>query len=256
MSTLHSAVRQMRPARFVEARPVAAMHEDDEALRRALGQKQIETVAGTRAIDEVEPGASLAATLAIGPRPSRSRRSATPRPSLCWRRWRSVFPIRYMAVNHAEVPHRSSRPDNARRGGAAGLRTSRQIFFFFFFWGGFFFFLRRNPRRARADRHPHPQLGHPRRADRSLISERRDRWHPSSRSEHRMRPIAAAAERLALIPIAREVFWGPMAYAMMGGIIVGTSAHVDLFAGALRDLVPNNSPRSKRPIGREREPVR
>ena len=27
---------------------------------------------------------------------------------------------------------------------------------------------------------------------------------------------------LALIPIAREIFWGPMAYAMMGGIIVGT----------------------------------
>jgi multidrug efflux pump subunit AcrB len=39
-----------------------------------------------------------------------------------------------------------------------------------------------------------------------------------------MRPIAltAAAASLALIPISREVFWGPMAYAMMGGIIVGT----------------------------------
>ena len=43
-------------------------------------------------------------------------------------------------------------------------------------------------------------------------------------SEHRMRPIllTAAAASLALIPIAREVFWGPMAYAMMGGIISGT----------------------------------
>lgn len=39
-----------------------------------------------------------------------------------------------------------------------------------------------------------------------------------------MRPIllTASAASLALIPIAREVFWGPMAYAMMGGIIVGT----------------------------------
>jgi hypothetical protein len=39
-----------------------------------------------------------------------------------------------------------------------------------------------------------------------------------------MRPImlTAAAASLALIPIAREIFWGPMAYAMMGGIIVGT----------------------------------
>lgn len=43
-------------------------------------------------------------------------------------------------------------------------------------------------------------------------------------TEHRMRPImlTAAAATLALIPIAREIFWGPMAYAMMGGIIIGT----------------------------------
>jgi multidrug efflux pump len=34
-------------------------------------------------------------------------------------------------------------------------------------------------------------------------------------TEHRMRPImlTAAAASLALIPIAREIFWGPMAYA-------------------------------------------
>lgn len=43
-------------------------------------------------------------------------------------------------------------------------------------------------------------------------------------TEHRMRPImlTALAASLALIPIASEIFWGPMAYAMMGGIIVGT----------------------------------
>jgi multidrug efflux pump subunit AcrB len=34
--------------------------------------------------------------------------------------------------------------------------------------------------------------------------------------------LTAAAASLALIPISREIFWGPMAYAMMGGIIVGT----------------------------------
>jgi multidrug efflux pump subunit AcrB len=41
---------------------------------------------------------------------------------------------------------------------------------------------------------------------------------------HRLRPIllTAAAASLGMIPIAREVFWGPMAYAMIGGIIVGT----------------------------------
>lgn len=43
-------------------------------------------------------------------------------------------------------------------------------------------------------------------------------------TQHRTRPIllTAAAASLALIPISREVFWGPMAYALMGGIIVGT----------------------------------
>jgi multidrug efflux pump subunit AcrB len=43
-------------------------------------------------------------------------------------------------------------------------------------------------------------------------------------TEHRMRPImlTAAAASLGLMPIVREIFWGPMAYAMMGGIIVGT----------------------------------
>ncbi len=53
-------------------------------------------------------------------------------------------------------------------------------------------------------------------------------------SQHRMRPIAltAAAASLALIPIAREVFWGPMAYAMMGGILAGTAITL-LFLPAL-----------------------
>ncbi|GGD33958.1 efflux RND transporter permease subunit [Aureimonas glaciei] len=52
-----------------------------------------------------------------------------------------------------------------------------------------------------------------------------DRWDAVvDATEHRMRPIllTAAAASLALIPIAREIFWGPMAFAMMGGIIVGT----------------------------------
>ena len=41
---------------------------------------------------------------------------------------------------------------------------------------------------------------------------------------HRARPIllTAAAASLGMIPIAREVFWGPMAFAMIGGIIVAT----------------------------------
>ncbi|MBN8942197.1 MAG: efflux RND transporter permease subunit [Rhizobiales bacterium] len=58
-----------------------------------------------------------------------------------------------------------------------------------------------------------------------LRAEGRPPWEAvTEATEHRMRPImlTAAAASLALIPIAREVFWGPMAYAMMGGIIVGT----------------------------------
>ena len=40
----------------------------------------------------------------------------------------------------------------------------------------------------------------------------------------RFRPImlTAAAAVLALIPIARSIFWGPLAYSMMGGILVAT----------------------------------
>jgi multidrug efflux pump subunit AcrB len=41
---------------------------------------------------------------------------------------------------------------------------------------------------------------------------------------HRMRPIllTAAAASLGMIPIVREVFWSPMAFAMIGGIFVAT----------------------------------
>lgn len=50
----------------------------------------------------------------------------------------------------------------------------------------------------------------------------------------RARPIVltAAAASLALIPISRQVFWGPMAYALMGGIIAGTAITL-IFAPAL-----------------------
>jgi multidrug efflux pump subunit AcrB len=58
-----------------------------------------------------------------------------------------------------------------------------------------------------------------------LIKAGRPAWEAVvEATEHRMRPIllTAAAASLGLLPIAREIFWGPMAYAMMGGIIVGT----------------------------------
>src|SRR5207302_147212 len=52
-----------------------------------------------------------------------------------------------------------------------------------------------------------------------------DRWHSIvDATVHRLRPIllTAAAAILGLIPIAGQVFWGPMAYAMMGGLMVAT----------------------------------
>ncbi|RJE82721.1 efflux RND transporter permease subunit [Paracoccus onubensis] len=58
-----------------------------------------------------------------------------------------------------------------------------------------------------------------------LLEKGRSKWDAVfEASDSRARPIllTAAAASLALIPIARQVFWGPMAFAMMGGIIAGT----------------------------------
>jgi multidrug efflux pump len=45
-----------------------------------------------------------------------------------------------------------------------------------------------------------------------------------SATEHRLRPIllTAAAAILGMIPIAPTVFWGPMAFAVIGGLLVAT----------------------------------
>ncbi|MDB6178777.1 efflux RND transporter permease subunit [Paracoccus sp. Z330] len=58
-----------------------------------------------------------------------------------------------------------------------------------------------------------------------LLEKGRSKWDAVfEASDSRARPIllTAAAASLALIPISRQVFWGPMAFAMMGGIIAGT----------------------------------
>jgi len=68
-----------------------------------------------------------------------------------------------------------------------------------------------------------------------LIAAGKSRWDAVFlASDQRARPIllTAAAASLALIPISRQIFWGPMAYAMMGGIIVGTLITL-IFAPAL-----------------------
>ena len=51
---------------------------------------------------------------------------------------------------------------------------------------------------------------------------------------HRFRPIllTAAAAIFAMVPLSRDVLWGPMAYSIMGGLIVATVMTV-LFVPAL-----------------------
>ncbi len=56
-------------------------------------------------------------------------------------------------------------------------------------------------------------------------AEGMDPWHAVvEATKHRMRPIllTAAAASLGMIPIAGQVFWGPMAIAMIGGIVAAT----------------------------------
>jgi multidrug efflux pump subunit AcrB len=58
-----------------------------------------------------------------------------------------------------------------------------------------------------------------------VLAEGADPWTAVvEATKHRMRPIllTAAAASLGMIPIAPQVFWGPMAYAMIGGIVAAT----------------------------------
>jgi len=69
----------------------------------------------------------------------------------------------------------------------------------------------------------------------TLRSEGLDAWAAVvTATEQRMRPImlTAMAASLGMVPIARDVFWAPMAFSMMGGILVGTALTL-LFLPAL-----------------------
>ena len=58
-----------------------------------------------------------------------------------------------------------------------------------------------------------------------ILAAGKDRWTAVvEATRHRMRPIllTAAAASLGMIPIASQVFWGPMAFAMIGGIVAAT----------------------------------
>jgi multidrug efflux pump subunit AcrB len=62
-----------------------------------------------------------------------------------------------------------------------------------------------------------------------------DPWNATiEATSHRFRPIllTAAAAILGMVPIAPTVFWGPMAFAIMGGLAVATALTL-LFLPAL-----------------------
>ena len=53
----------------------------------------------------------------------------------------------------------------------------------------------------------------------------RDAWNAVvDAAVHRTRPVVltAAATVLAMVPLTRSVFWGPMAIAIMGGLTIAT----------------------------------
>jgi multidrug efflux pump subunit AcrB len=58
------------------------------------------------------------------------------------------------------------------------------------------------------------------------VSAGQDKWNAViDAANHRLRPIllTAAAAILGMLPIARESFWGPMAFAIIGGLVVATA---------------------------------
>ncbi|WP_223252423.1 efflux RND transporter permease subunit [Paracoccus mutanolyticus] len=87
-----------------------------------------------------------------------------------------------------------------------------------------------------------------------LIGKGHSQWQAVfEASDSRARPIllTAAAASLALIPISRQVFWGPMAFAMMGGIIAGTLVTL-VFVPALYCAVFGVEPPEDQPAGQEK----
>ncbi len=72
---------------------------------------------------------------------------------------------------------------------------------------------------------------------------------------HRFRPIllTAAAAILGMIPIAPTIFWGPMAYAIMGGLAVATLLTLvflpALYVTWFRIKNPHSSPYQNAAVG-------
>ena len=81
------------------------------------------------------------------------------------------------------------------------------------------------------------------------IEQGRDVWNAVlDAAVYRARPVVltALATVLAMVPLTRSVFWGPMAIAIMGGLTVATVADDLLRAGAVRRVVQGASPARRR----------
>lgn len=67
----------------------------------------------------------------------------------------------------------------------------------------------------------------------------------------RFRPIVLTAMTavLALIPISRAVFWGPLAYAMMGGILVATVLTILVLPAGYALFFGREPKKAKEPVG-------
>ncbi len=68
-------------------------------------------------------------------------------------------------------------------------------------------------------------------------------------AEHRARPIflTACAAILGMVPISHQVFWGPMAYAIIGGLIVATLVTLTVLPASFSLLLERGRYREKRP---------
>ena len=74
------------------------------------------------------------------------------------------------------------------------------------------------------------------------------RWNAIIESTvRRSRPLVltAMAAILAMIPLSRSVFWGPMATTMMGGTLGGDDSDASLPSGSLCSLVPSTQTRTQ-----------
>lgn len=77
-------------------------------------------------------------------------------------------------------------------------------------------------------------------------------------AEHRSRPIllTACAAILGMLPIAEQVFWGPMAYAIIGGLIVATLVTLTVLPAALSLFMQRERPQKtyqRTPASRQQE---